>query len=175
MLCKITSTLHQVCFFLKQKMGPTWSQLGSKLAQVGVMLTQIDSKLTKVGPCWLQDGFLWKTLLPGTCSPPSWPQVGSMLAPCCFHVGSMLAPCWLMVGPCWLMLDQVASKMAQNAIMLTQVGLKMANMASKSKCWSIFDPKLLILEHPGPSKYKENTGFKSPFAFCTFLFLLIVS
>ena len=136
------------------KMGPTWSQVGSKLAQVGVML----------GPNWLQVGSSWAMLAPSwlplknpPCGnmphPSSWPQVGSMLAPCCLHVGSMLAPCWLMLAPCWLMLDQVASKMAQDAIMLAQVGLKMANMASNSKIWSIFDQKLLMLEPPRPSKY----------------------
>ena len=85
------------------KMGPTWSQVGSKLAQVGVML----------GPNWLQVGSSWAMLAPSwlplknpPCGnmphPSSWPQVGSMLAPCCLHVGSMLAPCWLHVGSCWL-------------------------------------------------------------------------
>ena len=51
------------------------------------------------------------------------------------------------------MMDQVASKMAQDAIMLTQVGFRMANIASKSKLFQIFDQTLLILEDYGPSKY----------------------
>ena len=73
------------------------------------------------------------------------------------HVGSML--------------DQVASKMAQDAIMLAQVGLKMANMASNSKFWSIFDQKLVILEHPGPSKsLKKAVVLKVRLHFALFCF-----
>ena len=60
------------------------------------------------------------------------------------------------------MLDQVASKMAQDAIMLTQVGLKMANMASKSKFWLIFDQEMLILEHSESWKYgKKHLFYRS--------------
>ena len=132
-------------WFSQAKMGPTWSQVGSKLAQVGVML----------GPNWLQVGSSWAMLAPRWLplkNPPSKSMPPPKLASSWLHVGSMLAPCWLM-------LDQVASKMAQDAIMLTQVGLKMANVASKSKFWSIFNQKLLILEHPGPSKYWKKHWF----------------
>ena len=117
-------------------MVPTWSQISSKLPQ---NMSQIGSKLPQFCPCWLQGGFLWKNLVRGTCPRP---QVSIKKSACSSHVGPMLIPCWFHVGsmlaPCWLMLDQVASKMAQDAIMLIQVGLKMANMASKSKFWSIF-------------------------------------
>ena len=142
------------------QMGPTWSQVDSKLAQVGVML----------GPNWLQVGSSWAMLAPSwlplrkpQCEdmphPSSWPQVGSMLAPCWLHVGSMLAPCWLMLAPCWFMLDQMPSKIAEDAILLAQVGLKMTNMVSNSNFWSIFDQTLVILTHPGPQKYQNKHWF----------------
>ena len=110
------------------KMGPAWSQIGSKFAQVGVML----------GPIWLQVGSSWAMLAPSWLPlknpprsdmpyPSSWPQVGSMLAPCWL----MLAPCWLMLGSCWLMLAPRRSKTPQNYSKLAQVGIKTPKMASK--------------------------------------------
>ena len=114
-------------------LGPSWLQVGSSWAMLA--------------PSWLP----MKTIRNGTCPtfqnhtqrdmpyPSSWPQVGSMLAPCCLHVGSMLAPCWLMLAPCWLMLDQVASKMAPHGSKLAQVGLKMPlcwlKLASRCPKW----------------------------------------
>ena len=105
--------------------------------------------------------------------PSSWPQVGSMLA-----------PCWLMLAPCWLMLDQVASKMAPHDSKLAQVGLKMPLCWLKlaSRC-----PKLLSIAklHNLLTKncsfwnaldlqnIEKTTGFIGPFASCTFLFLLM--
>ena len=103
-----------------------------------------------LGPSWLQVGSSWPMLAPRwlplkspPCSsmphPPSWPQVGSILAPCWLHVGSMLALCWLMLAPCWLMLGQVASKMAPHGSKLAQVGLKMPlcwlKLASRCPKW----------------------------------------
>merc|ERR1711965_1006269 len=113
-----------------------------------------------LGPSWLQVGSSWPMLAPRWLPlknhtqddmpyPPSWPQVGSILAPCWLHVGSMLALCWLMLAPCWLMLGQVASMMAPYGSKLAQVGLKMPKMAFNSQIASIFDQKLLILERHG--------------------------
>ena len=89
-------------WFSRAKMGPTWSQVGSKLAQVGVML----------GPNWLQVGSSWAMLAPSwlplknpPCEdmphPSSWPQVGAGWP----HVASSwpkLAPSWLKLAPSWL-------------------------------------------------------------------------
>ena len=156
-------------------MGPTWSQVGSKLAQVGVML----------GPNWLQVGSSWAMLAPSWLPlknppssdmphPSSWPQVGSMLA-----------PCWLMLAPCWLMLDQVASKMAPHGSKLAQFGFKMPlcwlRLASRWPTWpptANFDQ--FLIKHCSfwntldPQNIQKNIGFEGPFAFCTFLFLLMV-
>merc|ERR1711965_1030550 len=96
-----------------------------------------------LGPSWLQVGSSWPMLAPRWLPvknhtqddmpyPPSWPQVGSILAPCWLHVGSMLALCWLMLG-------QVASKMAPYGSKLAQVGLKMPlcwlKLASRYPIW----------------------------------------
>ena len=105
--------------------------------------------------------------------PSSWPQVGSMLA-----------PCWLMLAPCWLMLDQVASKMAPHGSKLAQVGFQMPlcwlKLASRCpKCPSIakLDKFLtkncsfcsaLHLQH-----IEKTMCFIGPFASCAFLFLLM--
>ena len=110
-------------------MGPTWSQIGSKLAQVGVML----------GPNWLQVGSSWAMLAPSWL-PLKNPPCGNMPHPSSWpQVGSMLAPCWLMLAPCWLMLGQVASKMAPYGSKLAQVGLKMPlcwlKLASRCPKW----------------------------------------
>ena len=59
-------------------------QVGSKLAQVG-LLEQIWAQVgSKLAPSWLKLG-------------PSWVQVGSMLA----HVGPMLGTSWLQVNSSW--------------------------------------------------------------------------
>ena len=146
MLCKITSTLLQVCFFWG-KMGPTWSQVGSKLAQVGVMLVQIGSKLAQDGPCWLQGGFLWKTLHAVTCPTP---QVGLKLAPCWLHVGSMLAHVGSMlahVGPSGLQDDSRCHYVGSGWPQDGQHGLQQQMLIN---CWSknthvchVFDAKYL--------------------------------
>ena len=84
-----------------------------------------------------------------------WLQVGFMLI--------LLALCWLMLALCWLMLDQVGASW----LMLAQVGPSWPQDASmlapksqkitgthlprppRGQLSSIFDRKLLILEHPG--------------------------
>ena len=87
MLCKITSTLLQVCFFEAK-----WVQLGAKLARSWLKL---GSCWPKLAPSWAMLAPSWLPLKNPPSSimpyPPSWPQVGSMLAPCWLHVGSMLA------------------------------------------------------------------------------------
>ena len=145
------------------------SQVGSKLAQVGVMLGQVGSELAQVGPMLAPSWLPLKTIHRISCPtsqshpqnsmpyPSSWPQVGSMLA----HVGSMLAyvgPSGLQYGSTWL---QVGPSWLQDAIMLAQVGLKMPKMASNSQLGSMFDQTLLILIHPGSSKYKKLLFYRS--------------
>ena len=143
--------VHRLCWMTSGILGPawlkrprdslkfasswlSWGQVGSKLAQVGLMLgpscLQVGSSWPMLAPSWLPLKTIRKVTCPtsqnhtqsDTPYHSNWPQVGSKLA-----------PCWLMLAPCWLILDQMASKIAEDAIMLTQVGLKMANMASNSK------------------------------------------
>ena len=95
------------------------------------------------------------------------------------HVGFMLvmlALCWLMLALCWLMLDQVGSSWLMSA----QVGPSWPQDASmlahkfqkitgthlprppRGQLSSIFDRKLLILEHPGSWKYwKKHLFYRS--------------
>jgi len=75
----------------------------------------------------------------------------------------MLALCWLMLALCWLMLDQVGSSWLmsaqvgpswpQDASMLAHESQKITGTHQKKppkgQLSSIFDRKLLILEHPG--------------------------
>ena len=84
--------------------APRGLKIASRLLQVGY-LSQFGSNLS---PSWLQVGSSWAHVGPKLATsenhpqndmpyPSSWPQVGSMLAPCWLHVGS----CWLHVGSCW--------------------------------------------------------------------------
>ena len=103
-----------------------------------------------LGPSWLQVGSSWPMLAPSwlplkTLRVAPWstsqnPTRGTMTHPSSWpQVGSMLAPCWLMLAPCWLMLDQVFSKMAPHGSKLAQVGLKMPlgwlKLASRCPKW----------------------------------------
>ena len=103
-----------------------------------------------LGPSWLQVGSSWPMLAPSwlplktihamTCPTSQNPPCNDMPHPSSWpQVGSMLAPCWLMLAPCWLMLDQVASKMAPHGSKLAQVGLKMPlcwlKLASRCPKW----------------------------------------
>ena len=142
-----------------------------------------------LGPNWLQVGSSWAMLAPSwlplrnpQCEymphPSSWPQVGSMLAPCCLHVGSMLAPCWLMLAPCWLMLDQVASKMTPHGFKLAQVGFKMPlcwlKLASRCpKLSPIANLDQFLIKHCSfwnalDLQNIETICFIGPFASCVF-------
>ena len=79
-----------------------------------------------LGPSWLQVGSGWPMLAPSwlplktihaVACPTSrnpWPQVGSMLAPCCL----MLAPCCLRLAHFGLMLGHVGLKTAPGRSML---------------------------------------------------------
>ena len=80
--------------------------------------------------------------------PSSWPQVGSMLAPCCLHVGSMLAHVGSMlahVGPSGLQdgsrCHYVDSGWPQDG----QHGLLRSPQCQMS---SILEQKVFVLEHP---------------------------
>ena len=147
-------------------MGPIWRQVGSKLAQIGVMLgpslLQVGSSWAMLAPSWLP----LKTIHAKACPtsenhpcecmpyPSSGPQVGSMLAPCWLMlapIGSILAhvgPSGLQDGSAWL---QVGTIWFQDTIMMAQVGLKTVKMAS-NKLLFIFYQNVFNLEHPGPSK-----------------------
>ena len=103
-------------------LGPSWLQVGSSwpmLAPSWLPLKTICQDIMPYPPKPSQD------IMP---HPSSWPQVGSMLA-----------PCWLMLAPCWLMLGQVASKMAPYGSKLAQVGLMMPlcwlKLASRCPKW----------------------------------------
>ena len=75
----------------------------------------------------------------------------------------MLALCWLMldqVGSSWFMLVQVGPSWPQDASMLAHKSQKITGThlprSPKGQIPSIFDPKLLILEHPESSKYLKK-------------------
>ena len=54
--------------------GPSWHQIGSKLAPSWPMLAQVDPSEPKLAPRWPQDGA--KLAHVGSC----WPEVGPMMA-----------------------------------------------------------------------------------------------
>ena len=135
-----------------------------------------------LAPSWLPLKTIHAIACPPSRNPPcddmphpsSWPQVGSMLA-----------PCWLMLAPCWLMLGQVASKMAPYGSKLAQVGLKMPlcwlKLASRCPKW----PPIANLDQfltkncsfwnaLDLQNIEKTIGFIGPFASCTFLFLLML-
>ena len=91
---------------------------------------------------------------------PCWPHVDSMLVPCWLHVGSMLTH----VGPSGLQdgsrCHYVDSGWPQDG----QHGLQEQILINFCSCWNTLD-----FQH-----IKKSIGFKGPFAFCTFLFLLLV-
>ena len=117
-----------------------------------------------------------------------WELCWLMLALCWL----MLALCWLMLALCFLMLGSCWVMLASSWVKLAHVGSSWPKLASRcvyvGSSWpqdaqdglprppkgqrcSIFYRNLLILEHPGFSKYFENIGFIGPFAIGTFLFL----
>ena len=149
-----------------------------------------------LGPSWLQVGSSWPMLAPSwlplktihaiACPTSRNPPCNSMPHPSSWpQVGSMLAPCWLMLAPCWLMLDQVASKMAPHGSKLAQVGLKMPlcwlKLASRCPKWlSIAKLHQFLTKNCSfwnaldLQNIEKTIGFIGPFASCTFLFLLML-
>ena len=142
-----------------------------------------------LGPSWLQVGSSWPMLAPSwlplktihavACPTSRNPPCGSMPHPSSWpQVGSMLAPCWLM-------LDQVASKMAPHGSKLAQVGLKMPlcwlKLASRCPKWlSIANLDQFLINNCslwnalGLQNIENTIGFIGPVASCTFLFLLMI-
>ena len=106
------------------------------------------------------------------------PHVGLKLAPCCLHVASMLAPCWLHVGSCWLHVGSCWTKWPPRWLKMPLCWLR---LASRWPTWppiANFDQFLIrncsFWNPLDPQNIEKSIGFKGSFAFCTFLFLLMV-
>ena len=90
----------------------------------------------------------------------------------------MLAPCWLHVGSCWLHVGSCWTKWPPRWLEMPLCWLR---LASRWPTWppiANFDQFLIrncsFWNPLDPQNIEKSIGFTGPFAFCTFLFLLMV-